>query len=452
MFCGINLPADLLSITRWYKPQRAAKDALTYLEDSAEAIAELVIAELRKSRICYQSSSGINHKAQYTVSDALVSGILDLTKRGDKIAERLPQDVREALTKHELNEVILPTEVEKMLDEFIASHNKRSCTNPVVIEDVEDTTSYIIISDDEVDDPENSDMEIESENEATQLPLLWDQSRSVPSERGLQEANSNVLKYFPVENNFVGEASSGKGKSVRFLLPVQENDVLSDRIENIFSKRLKLSHDSQGQHLTGTPDEQLMQTDLPSKQKRRRRRKTTENPSNLQAQPFHAPCEPNEQVSQNHAEGLCRQAEPMDVCEDNREKIKAKVGNKLRLAASESILRIQPPPIIDANINKLIQSNCDEMQAVRKSYFRLVVAHIAYQQYQTANEGRLSRMTVVFTEDMFKQITNYFRMEVGFVDYLYGLMRCEGEEKALQYLEQVIRDALKLVWDTTCDN
>jgi len=105
-----------------------------------------------------------------------------------------------------------------------------SCTNPVVIEDVEDTTSYIIISDDEVDDPENSDMEIESENEATQLPLLWDQSRSVPSERGLQEANSNVLKYFPVENNFVGEASSGKGKSVRFLLPVQENDVLSDRV------------------------------------------------------------------------------------------------------------------------------------------------------------------------------------------------------------------------------
>ena len=78
----------------------------------------------RKSRICYQSSSGINHKAQYTVSDALVSGILDLTKRGDKIAERLPQDVREALTKHELNEVILPTEVEKMLDEFIASHDK----------------------------------------------------------------------------------------------------------------------------------------------------------------------------------------------------------------------------------------------------------------------------------------------------------------------------------------
>ncbi|CAG8553974.1 7039_t:CDS:2 [Paraglomus brasilianum] len=52
------------------------------------------------------------------------SGILDLTNRGNKIAERLSQDVQEALTKHELEEVILPAEVEKMLDEFIASHNK----------------------------------------------------------------------------------------------------------------------------------------------------------------------------------------------------------------------------------------------------------------------------------------------------------------------------------------
>jgi len=51
------------------------------------------------------------------------SGILDLTNRGNKIAERLPQDVQETLTKHELKEVILPTEVEKMLDQFIASHN-----------------------------------------------------------------------------------------------------------------------------------------------------------------------------------------------------------------------------------------------------------------------------------------------------------------------------------------
>ena len=48
------------------------------------------------------------------------SGILDLTNHGNKIAERLPQDVQEALTKHELEEVILPAEVEKMLDEFIA--------------------------------------------------------------------------------------------------------------------------------------------------------------------------------------------------------------------------------------------------------------------------------------------------------------------------------------------
>ncbi|CAG8604130.1 4692_t:CDS:2, partial [Paraglomus brasilianum] len=38
------------------------------------------------------------------------SGILDLTNRGNKIAERLPQDVQETLTKHELKEVILPTE------------------------------------------------------------------------------------------------------------------------------------------------------------------------------------------------------------------------------------------------------------------------------------------------------------------------------------------------------
>ena len=52
------------------------------------------------------------------------SGILDLTKRGDKIAEKLPQKVQEALMEHKLVEVILPAMVEEMLDKFMASHNK----------------------------------------------------------------------------------------------------------------------------------------------------------------------------------------------------------------------------------------------------------------------------------------------------------------------------------------
>ena len=175
----------------------------------------------------------------------------------------------------------------------------------------------------------------------------------------------------------------------------------------------------------------------------------------LRAQTFEKKVQPplsrkqREQISQNHAEKPCCQAEPMDIYESNRDKINApvpKYGNRLRLAACENIHQIQPPPIIDENIYQLIQSDCDEMRAIRASYFHLAVAHIAYQHYQTANEGCLSRMTAAFTEDTFKNITNHFQMKVGFVDYLYGLMRCEGEEKALKYFEQVISDAMKLVW------
>lgn len=52
------------------------------------------------------------------------SGILDLTKRGDKIAEKLSEKVQEALKEHKLDEVILPVMVEEMLDKFMASYNK----------------------------------------------------------------------------------------------------------------------------------------------------------------------------------------------------------------------------------------------------------------------------------------------------------------------------------------
>ncbi|CAG8509872.1 3120_t:CDS:2 [Paraglomus occultum] len=357
-----------------------------------------------------------------------------------------------------------------------------SYSNPVVIEDVEATSestiSYIIISDDEVDGQGDSDMDIESESEAIQLPrVLGDQSNNVPSGRDLQGVDCFAPESLPVENNFVGEASSKKGKSVRFQLPVQANDVFFDgntqtksfpevcanlrgttkahlfgysesikEIENIFGKRLKFAHDSQVQPIPNTPDEPLKPIGLTRRQKKRLRTKNVEKPRSILSRKM---MDRLNELTQKHAEKPCFQAEPMDNYEHEREKINApvpKFGNRLRLAVCENIHQIQPPPIIDENIYQLIQSDCDEMRAIRASYFNLALAHIAYQHYQTASEGCLTRMTSAFTEDTLNNITNHFQMNVGFVDYLYGLMRCEGEEKALKYFEQVIGDAMKLVW------
>jgi len=52
------------------------------------------------------------------------SGILDLMKCSDKFAKKLLKNIQKALKKHQLDEIILPTEAEEMLDEFIANKNE----------------------------------------------------------------------------------------------------------------------------------------------------------------------------------------------------------------------------------------------------------------------------------------------------------------------------------------
>jgi hypothetical protein len=150
---------------------------------------------------------------------------------------------------------------------------------------------------------------------------------------------------------------------------------------------------------------------------------TTENSSVLQSLPIY---EHDRQISQNRVSGEQGSQRKIDI----------------RQAISSNILRIPPPPIEDADICQLIRSDCAEMQAIRKSYFQLAVAHVAYTQFQDADEGCLTRMTLLFDEKMFDQVTEHFQMEVKFFDYLYGLMRYGGEEQAINYLGQVIKVAL----------
>jgi len=81
---------------------------------------------LESNREIYEELIKLLRKLQTTnvaAGSPMASGILDLTKRGDKIAEKLSEKVQAALKEHKLNEVILPVVVEEMLDEFMASYN-----------------------------------------------------------------------------------------------------------------------------------------------------------------------------------------------------------------------------------------------------------------------------------------------------------------------------------------